>query len=392
MVLVVEDDKGVRDLMEAILSTEGFDVRTARDGLEGLLKLRDAASRRPRARHHDARRGPPAVLDELASEHADVPVIVVTGKPQAAEQARERLGDANVFDKLFDLDEFVCASARSSGRRSRGRRDREGERSRHFEKPSTRRPISFEVGITELGAKRRRARRRRAAARRDHRGHGGGAVALRLRGRRADFAQSRLEALASAGSIPVINALSDHAHPCQALADLQTIREYKGSLQGNLAYLGDGNNVTHSLLEAGSRVGMHVAVGSPPGYEPLAQVVDNARSAAAETGGSVTITNDPLEVAADADVVYTDVWASMGARVPSEEESRARALLLLRPYQVNQDVLQVARPDAIVMHSLPAHRGEEITADVIDGQQSVVFTQAENRLHSPKALLLTLLA
>ena len=258
-----------------------------------------------------------------------------------------------------------------------------------FEKPSTRTRVSFEVGISELGAtpvvlnasELQLGRGEtiedtaQVLSRYVH------AVVVRT------FAQSRLEALAT-GSIPVVNALSDYAHPCQALADLQTIREYKGSLQGvKLTYVGDGNNVAHSLLEAGAMAGMHVAVATPAGYEPLPQVVDSARARAEETGARITITNDPVLAVDDADVVYTDVWASMG----QESESDARALLF-RPYQINAELLQAARPDAIVLHCLPAHRGEEISAEVIDGSQSVVFSQAENRLHSQKALLLTLLS
>lgn len=258
-----------------------------------------------------------------------------------------------------------------------------------LEKPSTRTRVSFEVAIHELG------------------GH---AVVLHAddlqlgRGETVEdtarvlsrylhalvvrtFAQSRLETLAAAGTIPVVNALSDFSHPCQALADLQTIREYKGTLAGlKLAYLGDGNNVAHSLLQAGAMTGMHVAVGSPPGYGPIPQVVEAGRRVATETGGSVTVTADPLAAARDADVVYTDVWASMG----QEAEHTARALMFGR-FQVGYHVMEAARPDAIVMHCLPAHRDEEIAAEVIDGQQSVVWTQAENRLHTQKALLLWLL-
>jgi ornithine carbamoyltransferase len=258
-----------------------------------------------------------------------------------------------------------------------------------FEKPSTRTRISFEVAISELG------------------GHpvilnandlqlGRGETiedTAKVLSRYVDavvvrtFAQSRLEALASAGSIPVINALSDFSHPCQALADLQTIREHRGSLAGvKLAYLGDGNNVAHSLLKAGALAGMHVALGSPAGYEPIPQVVDLAESLAAESGGRVTCTSDPLEAAADADVVYTDVWASMG-----QEGEAGMRTMLFRPFQVNAHVMEAAKPDALVMHCLPAHRGEEISAEVIDGPNSVVFDQAENRLHSQKALLLFLL-
>ncbi len=258
-----------------------------------------------------------------------------------------------------------------------------------FEKPSTRTRVSFEVGITELGATPVVLNASELQLGRGETVEDTARVlsrylhALVVR----TFAQSRLEALASAGTIPVINALSDFSHPCQALADLQTIREYKGGLQGlKLAYLGDGNNVANSLLCAGAMVGMHVAVGSPPGYEPIPQVVGIARQLAAETGGQVTVTADALQAARDADVVYTDVWASMG-----QEGQHDARMLMFRPFQVGYHVVEAARPDAIVMHCLPAHRGEEIAADVIDGQQSVVWTQAENRLHAQKALLLFLL-
>lgn len=259
-----------------------------------------------------------------------------------------------------------------------------------FEKPSTRTRVSFEVGIRELGAhpivlntgdlQLGRGETIEDTARVLSRYLSAAVVRT--------VAQSRLEALASAGSIPVINALTDFVHPCQALADLQTIREYKGRLAGlKLAYLGDGNNVAHSLLGAGAMTGMHVAVAAPAGYEPIPQVVESAERQAAEQGGSVTVTGEPLEAAKDADVVYTDVWASMG----QETEQDARALLF-RPYQIGAQVMQAARPDAIVMHCLPAHRNEEIIAEVLDGPQSVVWTQAENRLHTQKALLLHLLA
>jgi ornithine carbamoyltransferase len=258
-----------------------------------------------------------------------------------------------------------------------------------FEKPSTRTRISFEVGIRELGgaavvlsAGELQLGRgetiedtARVLSRYLH------AVVVRT------FAQTRLAALAHAGSIPVINALSDFSHPCQALADLQTIRERKGTLAGlKLAYLGDGNNVAHSLLQAGALAGMRVAVGCPDGYQPEAAVVDGAARIAAGTGGSATVTTDPAEAAAGADVIYTDVWTSMG-----QEAERSARLERLAAYQVNAETLAAAAPDAIVLHCLPAHRGEEITADVLDGPSSVVFDQAENRLHSQKALLLFLL-
>jgi ornithine carbamoyltransferase len=258
-----------------------------------------------------------------------------------------------------------------------------------LEKPSARTQVSFEVAVYELG---------------------GNVIVLHVgdlqlsRGETVEdtarvlsrylhalivrtHQQSRLETLAAAGTIPVINALSDFSHPCQALADLQTIREYKGSFTGlKLAYLGDGNNVAHSLLQAGVMTGMHVAVGSPPGYGPIPQVVEAARRVAAETGGSVTVTADPLAAARDADVVYTDVWEAMG-----QEAEHAERALIFGPFQVGYHVMEAARPDAIVMHCLPAHRDEEIAAEVIDGQQSVVWAQAENHLHTQKALLLFLL-
>jgi ornithine carbamoyltransferase len=291
--------------------------------------------------------------------------------------------------KLLDSADELKAQ-RASGPRAAQRDDLAGMSiGMLFEKPSTRTRVSFEVAIAELGA---RPVVLDAAQLQLGRGEpledtarifSGYLHALVVR----TFEQARLEALAGAGTIPVINALSDFAHPCQALADLQTIREYKGSLAGlRLAYLGDGNNVAHSLLMGGAKAGMHVTVGTPAGYAPIDQVVRNAGEIAALTGGSVAVVTDPLAAAEGADVLYTDVWASMG-----QEDEHDDRLLMFQPFQLNGAILQAARPDAIVMHCLPAHRGEEITADVIDGQQSVVWTQAENRLHTQKALLLHLL-
>ena len=258
-----------------------------------------------------------------------------------------------------------------------------------FEKPSTRTRVSFEVGVRELGGHpvvltgqqlqlgrgETISDTARVLSEYVH------AIVLRT------FGQDRLEGLAEAGQVPIVNALSDIAHPCQALADLQTIREYKGALHGvRLTYLGDGNNMAHSLLKAGAMAGMHVTVGHPDGYAPMAQIVDEARTLAEFNDGSITITTDPAAACEDADVLYTDVWASMGQESESEERS-----LLFKPYQLNAGAVDMARPDAIVMHCLPAHRGEEISADVIDGDASVVFSQAANRLHAQKALLMTLL-
>jgi ornithine carbamoyltransferase len=259
-----------------------------------------------------------------------------------------------------------------------------------FEKPSTRTRLSFEIGIAELG------------------GHpvildaqstqlGRGETiedTARVLSRYVDaivirtFGQDRIAALAAAADVPVVNALTDYAHPCQALADLQTIREHKGRLAGlTLTYLGDGNNMAHSLLLAGAMAGMHVRVGAPPELEPLGQVVKRATELAAAHGGSVSVTNDPLEAAAGADVLYTDVWASMG-----QESEAASRVAPLRPYAITAHIVAAAAPDVVVMHCLPAHRGEEIAADVIDGPASIVFDQAENRLHAQKALLAFLIA
>jgi ornithine carbamoyltransferase len=258
-----------------------------------------------------------------------------------------------------------------------------------FEKPSTRTRLSFEIGIAELG------------------GHpvildaqstqlGRGETiedTARVMSRYVDaivirtFGQDRIEGLAAAAAVPVVNALTDYAHPCQALADLQTIREHKGTLAGlTLAYLGDGNNMAHSLLLAGAIAGLHVRVGSPKGFEPLETVMTRAAELAAAQGGSVAVTNDPLEAAADADVLYTDVWASMG-----QESEAAGRLDAFRPYAIDERAVAAAAPDVVVMHCLPAHRGEEIAAAVIDGPASIVFDQAENRLHAQKALLAFLL-
>jgi len=202
------------------------------------------------------------------------------------------------------------------------------------------------------------------------------------------FAHQDVLDLARHSRVPVINGLSDYSHPCQGLADLLTIYERLGRLAGvKLAYVGDGNNVCHSLLLGGSRLGMHLAVATPPGYEPRSDVVDLAKSFAQESGGQVTLTHDPAEAARGADVVYTDVWASMG-----QEAEREKRLAIFPPYQVNANLVAKASPDVLVMHCLPAHRGEEITDEVIDGPHSVVFDQAENRLHAQKAILVRLMA
>ncbi len=200
------------------------------------------------------------------------------------------------------------------------------------------------------------------------------------------FKQTDLETMAEHSTVPVINALSDLHHPCQALADLLTINERFGTLTGvRLAYVGEGNNVVHSLLEAGALAGMHVAVASPGDLAPDPAIVAETATLARDNGGSILITEDPVEAAAGASVVYTDVWVSMGDETEAEAHMQK-----LRPYQVNDELMRVARPDAVFMHCLPAHRGEEVTAEVLDGEQSAVWQQAANRLPTEQALVYAL--
>jgi len=254
-----------------------------------------------------------------------------------------------------------------------------------FEKSSTRTRVSFEVGMYQLGGQ---ALFLSSDDLQIGRGEPVADTACTL-SRYLDgitirtFAQSTVEELARHATVPVINGLSDLHHPCQALADLMTIREKKGRLKGlKLAYIGDGNNVANSLIEVCVKAGMHISIACPEGYEPDAAVMRGAKHEAAKTGSDLRIVGDPLKAAKDADAVYTDVWASMGQE--SERTIRSKAF---KGYQVNAKLMRAAHPKAIVLHCLPAHRGEEIAADVIDGPQSVVFDEAENRLHAQKAVL-----
>jgi len=258
-----------------------------------------------------------------------------------------------------------------------------------FEKPSTRTRLSFEVGVHELGG---HPMVIDASTTQLGRGETLEDTAMVMsRYCRAivirTFGQERIERLAAASSVPVVNALTDYAHPCQALADLQTIRERRGGLSGmTLTYVGDGNNVAHSLMLAGVAAGMRVRVATPRGYEPIGQVVRRANQLGEETGGAAVVMTDPVEASKGADVLYTDVWASMG----QEAESESRHLVF-QGYTIDERLVDAANDDVLVMHCLPAHRGEEIAAEVIDGPHSVVWDQAENRLHAQKALLAFLL-
>jgi ornithine carbamoyltransferase len=259
-----------------------------------------------------------------------------------------------------------------------------------FEKNSTRTRFSFEIGIAQLGGHAVVVDGRSTQLGREETLEDTGKVLSRY----VDaivwrtFGQDRLGAMASGSTVPVVNALSDEFHPCQVLADLQTIMERKGSLQDlSLSYFGDGaNNMAHSLMLGGVTAGMHITVAAPPGFEPDPEFVVAAEKRALQTGATVTLTAEP-DVAADgADVLVTDTWTSMG-----QENDGLDRVRPFRPFQLNADLLALANPGAIVLHCLPAHRGHEITDEVIDGPQSAVWDEAENRLHAQKALLVWLL-
>ena len=255
-----------------------------------------------------------------------------------------------------------------------------------FEKPSTRTRVSFAAGCQHLGALPLGLRPDELQLGRGEpisdtaRVLSGYASAIVVR----TFAQSVLDEMAAVAEKPVINALTDDHHPCQALADLLTIRERFGSLQGvRVAYIGDGNNVAHSLMQAGALAGMHVVVGTPHGFEPDPAITDAASATALAHGGSIAVVHDPAEAVAGANAVYTDVWVSMG----DDEAQRAKRQEVLAAYQVDTELMRHADREAVFLHCLPAHRGEEVDADVIDGPASVVFRQAENRLWTEEAVL-----
>jgi ornithine carbamoyltransferase len=260
-----------------------------------------------------------------------------------------------------------------------------------FDKSSTRTRVSFAVGIADLGGSPLII----STANSQLGGKETPTDTARVLERMVSaivwrtYAQSGLEEMAAGTTVPVINALSDTFHPCQLLADLMTIREKKGTLAGlTVAILGDGaDNMVHSYLLACTTAGMHVRVAFPETFSPDAAIVADADAIAVKTGGSVTLYSDPLEAVAGADVIVTDTWVSMG-----KEEEKAHRVATLGPYQVTTEVMSLAKPDAIFLHCLPADRGYEVAPDVIDGPQSVIWDEAENRLHAQKALLVWLLA
>jgi ornithine carbamoyltransferase len=254
-----------------------------------------------------------------------------------------------------------------------------------FEKSSTRTRVSFEVGMYQLGGY------ALFLSKNDLQLGRGETIwdTAQVMSRYLDgimirtYAHRTVIELARGATIPVINGLTDLSHPCQALADYQTVLEKKGKLAGlKITYIGDGNNMVHSLMMGAAKLGMHMAVASPEGYEPDEEVLKLSREYAEQTGGSVQLYRDPKEAIVDADVVYTDVWASMGFE--AEQEQRKIAF---KNYQVNEDLVRYAKKDYIFMHCLPAHRGEEVSEGVIDGPNSIIFDQAENRLHAQKAVM-----
>ncbi len=254
-----------------------------------------------------------------------------------------------------------------------------------FEKSSTRTRVSFEVGMYQLGGT------ALFLSSRDIQIGRGETIAdtAKVLSRYVDgimirtFSQNTVEELAKEGTIPVINGLTDKYHPCQIMADFQTIREKFGKLEGlKLAYVGDSANVANSLLVGGAILGMDISVASPKGYQPKQDIMDIAEQEAVKSGVNLLVTDNVEAAAVNANILYTDVWVSMG-----KEEEKKKRLAALKDYQINSDVMKLAKKDAIVMHCLPAHRGEEITAEVIDGSQSVVFDEAENRLHAQKAIM-----
>lgn len=255
----------------------------------------------------------------------------------------------------------------------------------YFAKPSTRTRLSFEVGIRQLGGQGLFLSAQDLQVRR------GESIAdtARVMSRYLDgimirtFSHQEVVELAEWATIPVINGLTDEEHPCQVVADLLTILERFGRLEGlKLAYVGDGNNMAHSLMDGGAKFGMHVVVASPEGYKPGPARVLRAQMTAAQHGGKVEVVTDPVVAVSGAHVVYTDVWASMGQEDEAEKRKAAFA-----GYQVTAELMRHAAPEAIFMHCLPAHRGEEVAAEVIDGPQSAVFDEAENRLHAQKAIM-----
>ena len=315
-------------------------------------------------------------------------VMTTTIKKPETLSVQDLLGDPDLtlddLKLLFSLSERVKAAPGKYAQRLRGK-----QLALIFEKPSLRTRTTFEVGITSLGGfavylehtKPRLGEReavKDVARNLDRWVHG---VVART------FAHESVLELAANANIPVINALTDLYHPCQALADYFTLHEKFGEVKGlKLAFVGDGNNVCHSLMVLGAKLGTSVHVATPPGYEPRPEVVELARGIAEETGAAIETSHDPTQAVAGAQAIYTDVWTSMG-----QEHSAHLRNQVFAPYRVTKDLMTVADSGAVFMHCLPAHRGQEVTDEVIDSPQSVVYDQAENRLHAQKALMVLLM-
>ena len=313
-------------------------------------------------------------------------------------QRWQQAGAASQFLSIVDLNreaaEVVLELARAMKRASQAgselfRFEKPTAVALIFEKPSLRTRVTLEVGLYQMGAHAvyltqadiQMGKREAVMDIARNLGRWVQGIIARV------YYHSVLSELARFTDVPVINALSDREHPCQALADLMTIQECKGEQPLTLAWVGDGNNVCHSFMLLATLMGHRVRVATPEGYEPLEEIIAQAQRNAAQSGGQLLLTHNPQEAVADADVVYTDVWVSMGFE--TEREIRLRHF---RPFQVNRELLRYAKPDAIVLHCLPARRGEEITDEVLDGEQSAVWDQAENRLHTQKALIALMLS
>lgn len=314
--------------------------------------------------------------------------VMATIRKLEALSVRDLLADQDLtrddLKLIFDLSERVKAAPSEFSQALRGK-----QLAMIFEKPSLRTRTTFEVGMTSLGG---------FAVYLDHtKPRLGEREAIKDIARNLErwvhgivartFAHESVLELAANASIPVINALTDLFHPCQALADFFTLHEKFASLKGlKLAFVGDGNNVSHSLMIMGAKLGVSIRVATPPGYEPKSEVLEAARAFATETGATVEALHDPVRAVAGAQAVYTDVWTSMGQEYAAHMRSQVFA-----PYRVTKDLMAAADSAAVFMHCLPAHRGQEVTDEVIDSTQSVVYDQAENRLHAQKALMILLM-
>jgi ornithine carbamoyltransferase len=315
-------------------------------------------------------------------------VVIASIKKPETLSVRDLLADQDLthddLHLIFDLAERVKARPGEFSQALRGK-----QLAMIFEKPSLRTRLTFEAGINSLGGvsffvdqtQMRLGARESLSDVAHNLERWVDGVVLRT------FAHETVTTMAEHTSIPVINALSELEHPCQAMADMLTLQEHLGDLRNvHLAYVGDGNNVAHSLMLAAASLGATISVGTPEGYEPHEGIVSAAKQIASASGGHVEVVNDPVEAVAGADAVYTDVWASMG-----QEDEAAERRQIFMPFQVDQELFSCAAQHAVFMHCLPAHRGDEVAAAVIDSPRSVVFDQAENRLHMQKAILVLLL-